>query len=48
MEAILVKEGVVVNRVSVINLENGALIFPDYTVVQDDARQYSIGDTYEE
>ena len=48
MEAILVKEGVVVNRVNVINLENGALIFSDYTVVQDDARQYSIGDTYGE
>tara|TARA_E500000178_G_scaffold2337_1_gene2505 strand:+ start:2519 stop:2665 length:147 start_codon:yes stop_codon:yes gene_type:complete len=46
MEAILVKEGVVVNRVNIMNLENGALIFSNYTVVQDDEKQYSIGDAY--
>lgn len=48
MEAILVKEGVVVNRVNVNSLEQAVEIFPNNQVVQDDNREYSIGDSYTE
>lgn len=48
MEAILVKEGVVINRVNVTSLEQAVEIFPNNQVVQDDNREYSIGDSYTE
>ena len=48
MEAIIIKEGVVTNRIIIASLAQGSVIFPNSIVIQDDNRQYSIGDNYAE
>lgn len=49
MEAILVKGGIVQNRILVRNREHGKELFEKFgydEVVEDPDRTYSIGDTY--
>lgn len=46
MEALLIKDGIVINRVLVTSIARAETIFPEYNIVEDNDRSYSIGDSY--